>query len=423
MKIFVVGANGFIGRRLAAVLSDAGHDVVRGVRDVGAARGLSFVAVDFVRDQDAGDWLPRLAGVDAVINLVGIFRESGSQTFASVHERAPRALFTACATTGVRKVVQLSALGADQHARSRYHLSKRRADEFLRTLPLDWVIVQPSLVFGIGGTSARLFLSLASLPIIPLPGRGDQPVQPIHIDDLCTAVLHIIERDDYRHRSVPAVGPHAVSFREMIARLRTQLALAPARFVDIPMRLVRYVAKLAGRVPGSLIDAEAIAMLERGNVAGAGPITELLGRAPRSLQRFIAPDEARMLSAVAKGRWLLPMLRASVGLLWIATGIISLGVYPVEESYALLARVGVIGALAPFALYGAAILDLALGIAVFTLRRRRVLWRAQIGLILVYSIVIAWKLPEFWLHPFAPLLKNIPLIAAIVLLHELDNEA
>jgi hypothetical protein len=130
-----------------------------------------------------------------------------------------------------------------------------------------------------------------------------------------------------------------------------------------------------------------------------------------------------MLSAAAKGRWLLPLLRASVGLLWIATGIISLGVYPVEESYALLARVGVIGALAPFALYGAAILDLALGIAVFTLRRRRVLWRAQIGLILVYSIVIAWKLPEFWLHPFAPLLKNIPLIAAIVLLHELDNEA
>ena len=61
-----------------------------------------------------------------------------------------------------------------------------------------------------------------------------------------------------------------------------------------------------------------------------------------------------------------------------------------------------------------------LGVAIFVLPRRRWLWRAQIALIAIYSVVIAWRLPEFWLHPFGPLLKNIPLVAAIILLHELD---
>jgi hypothetical protein len=128
-----------------------------------------------------------------------------------------------------------------------------------------------------------------------------------------------------------------------------------------------------------------------------------------------------LLAQAAKNAWLLPLLRMSIGLVWIATGIVSLGLYPVEQSYELLARVGLVGTAATVALYGAATLDLVFGIAVFALRRRRWLWRAQMILIVAYSAIIAWALPELWLHPFGPLLKNIPLLAAIVLLHELES--
>jgi hypothetical protein len=106
---------------------------------------------------------------------------------------------------------------------------------------------------------------------------------------------------------------------------------------------------------------------------------------------------------------------------WIVTAIVSFGVYPVAESYALLAGVGLKGLPAAFALYGAALLDLAFGIGIFVLRDRRWLWRAQMALIVAYSIIIAIHLPEFWLHPFGPLLKNVPLLAAILLLHEFDR--
>ena len=87
----------------------------------------------------------------------------------------------------------------------------------------------------------------------------------------------------------------------------------------------------------------------------------------------------------------------------------------------LLERAGVPAALRPLALYGAAALDLALGIASLLLRRRRWLWLAQIALILGYTAIITIRLPEFWLHPYGPVLKNLPMLAALWLLLELER--
>ena len=122
----------------------------------------------------------------------------------------------------------------------------------------------------------------------------------------------------------------------------------------------------------------------------------------------------------ARLQWLLPVLRLSVALVWILTGIVSLGLFPVHDSLALLARTGLHGTPALVALYGAAALDLALGIAVLCWRSLW-LWRVQILLILGYTAIISWKLPEFWLHPYGPILKNLPMLAVLWLLHEYDR--
>jgi hypothetical protein len=114
------------------------------------------------------------------------------------------------------------------------------------------------------------------------------------------------------------------------------------------------------------------------------------------------------------------VLRFSIALVWIATGIISFGVYPVSDSYALLARAGISDAFAPVMLYGAAAFDLALGIAILFIHNKWI-WRIQIGLIIFYTAIIAWKLPEFVTHPYGPLLKNLPMLAAIWLLHEWEE--
>jgi hypothetical protein len=123
----------------------------------------------------------------------------------------------------------------------------------------------------------------------------------------------------------------------------------------------------------------------------------------------------------ARLAWLLPLLRLSIALVWIVTGLLSFGLYPVQDSYALLARLGITGALAPLMLYGAAALDLALGVATLVLRRRVLLWWMQIALMLGYMVLITWALPEFWLHPFGPILKNLPMLVAVGLLLALEE--
>lgn len=195
MRILLTGATGFVGGHVLNALLADGHDVVCAVRrkmDSSNPR-LSYLTADFAKDSDKSVWLARLAGIDVVINTVGIFRESKGQSFFALHTETPRALFAACAEAGtVRMVLQLSALGADEHATSAYHLSKKAADDYLAGLPVPSWIVQPSLVYGKGGASARVFRMLASMPLMVRFGDAPQLVQPIHIDDVTAAFVALV---------------------------------------------------------------------------------------------------------------------------------------------------------------------------------------------------------------------------------------
>lgn len=423
MVVLLTGSSGFIGRHLAQALFMAGHEVVCAVRNPVAAADQRFryIAADFSRDLEAAIWLPRLAGIDVVINAVGIIREQGTQSFEALHRQAPCALFSACLAAGVRRVIQVSALGADEAAASRYHLSKKAADDYLASLPLPSAIVQPSLVYGPDGASARLFATLASLPLIPLPGQGSQAIQPVHIDDVTAAIVTLAGLPLTGSARMPLVGPAPLTLRQFLEKLRWQMRLGQAHFLPVPMQLVKLAARFGSLMPASLLDSDTLYMLERGNTASASALAALLQRAPMPVEQFIGVADISQVRLQARLHWLLPLLRWSIAAVWIVTGIVSLGLYPVADSYALLARVGISGWLAPVMLFGAAIMDLALGMAILLMKRRRWLWCAQLAIILFYTAIISWRLPEFWRHPYGPLLKNLPMLAAIWLLLELEE--
>jgi uncharacterized protein YbjT (DUF2867 family) len=414
--VFLIGANGFIGHRAARALEEAGHTVIR------AARPL----IDFARVMDPVEWRTRLSGADVVFNAAGIFRESAGQSFEAVHVRGPRALFETCATLRL-PVIQLSALGADAQASSAFHRTKKQADEFLLALEVPSVVLQPSLVYGPGGASARLFSALASMPLIPVPGHGGQEIQPVHVDDLCAAIVAIVERDYYPRARLPIVGPAPTTLRAFLGDLRRALGLGAPRFIDVPMIAVQGFARLGGRL-GLMLDEAALSMLRRGNTGDARPLSDLFGRAPRAPAAFVDPESAGAARATATLAWLLPILRLSIAMVWIIAGVVSLGLYPVEESLALLSRTHLTGSLASVALYGAAVLDLVLGAATLlsALRipigiPRRPLWLAQIAVIVGYTGIITVALPELWLDPFGPVAKNLPLLAALLLLYHLEE--
>jgi uncharacterized protein YbjT (DUF2867 family) len=426
MRILLTGCSGFIGEHVLKALLADGHQVVCAVRHPQASNSNnpnpSFISADFSKDTDKSVWLARLVGIDAVINTVGIFRESAGQSFAALHTETPRALFAACAETpGVRLVIQFSALGADRDAATPYHLSKKAADDFLAGLPLRAWIVQPSLVYGKGGASARAFKTLASMPICVRMGSAPQQVQPVHIDDVVAAIASLVRSaPDRAPQRIALVGPAPMEFTGYLAALRAAMGMGRLRVLRLPDWAARIAARIGRFLPGAMLDEDALSMLNRGNTADPAAITDLLGHPPRPVRDFITDPPAERVQA--KLNWLLPVLRWSIAAVWIFTALVSAVLFPAAESYQLLARTGVPASLQPLMLYGAAGFDLALGLGTLLLARRRWLWLLQLVLISFYSVVIAWKLPEFLLHPYGPLTKNLPMLAAIWLLYELEEK-
>lgn len=425
MRILITGATGFIGRTLTQYLVQRGHEVVACVHTQGRVnslpKGVAQVTADFTQDHSPVVWLPRLRDIDAVINTVGIIREQGRQTFDALHVKAPMALFSACVEAGVRRIIQFSALGADADAQSSYHRSKKQADDFLKTLPLDWVIMQPSLVYGIGGASARLFNTLASTPVIFLPGKGEQCVQPVYLDDLVECIANLLQADAPRRVTLHAVGPQAMSFAEWLAALRKGMGLPATAMVPVPLPVMKAMTAATEKLPGSILSREVLGMLLRGNCSDPAPFIEVLGRQPRSADEFIPAVQRQMQRRSAQLNWLAPLLKGSLAIVWLVTAIVSFGLYPREQSYRLLERTGVHGLFLPLFLYGAACLDLIFGIATLAVKRGKWLWLGQMALIVLYSIIIAFRLPEFWLHPFGPLIKNIPILAILLLLFAFEE--
>lgn len=412
MRILVCGASGFIGSALTQALRRAGHTVIRGVR---RAVGTDDLAIDYATDTDPAVWLPRLAGIDAVVNAIGIIAERPGSRFVDLHQRAPIALFRACATAGVRRVVQISALGADT-GDTGYFRTKFAADTALMQLPLDWQILRPSLVYGENGASAAAFRRLASLPVIALPALPPSArFQPVHIDDLAAAVVTALQAGTPSRQCIACVGATSHSLRAMIAAYREAFGLGPALWLSIPRSVMGLTAWIAGFVPGLPLNPETWRMLQQGSAADAAGFERLLGHQPRGLDQFIRGADAERLGARALREWQLPLLRISLAAVWFAAALVSVFIHPQEDSLAMLARAGLTGTPALLALYGSAALDFALGLATL-LRPGRSTWVAQAMLILAYTLIIAFALPEWLSHPFGPIVKNLPMLAILAVL-------
>jgi len=286
MKVLVTGASGFVGRNVTAALMGEGHHVIPVSRKYG---------VDFGQMLSVEQWLPHLNDVGAVVNCVGIIGEKGTQRFDTLHSQAPQALFQACQQAGVTRVIQISALGADDKAFSHYHKSKRAADDYLRGLPIKGFVLRPSLIYGKGGSSSKVFMQLSSLPVISLIGDGQQALQPVHISDVAAAVMQCFEEEAVP-QTLDVVGPHVVTYQNWLQANRDAQGLGKGRFIKIPMSLMMMVSKV-GRYFNPMLQPENLQMLQAGSFADASPLMEFLGRAPQAAKTSLFFADASLVGA------------------------------------------------------------------------------------------------------------------------------
>jgi uncharacterized protein YbjT (DUF2867 family) len=425
MKVLLLGASGLVGRHLAPALRAAGCDVVCAGRNKPAsAPAGAWRELDFATLTDSASWLPHLAGVDAVVNCVGIIRENSPGDFERIQHTAPVALFAACEQLGLRRVIQLSALGSAPDAATAFWRSKGAADADLLCRQLDATVVRLSLVYAADGASSRLFLALASMPLLALPMARRARVQPIHIDDLTSALVRLVRTPAPQPEMLALVGPRPMSIAQYVAALRNGLGAGKSFACDVPLPLARLGARVAAIHPASTLTPDSLTMLvqsaDSGNTADTGAVTALLGHAPRDPASFARPEQ----KAAAVMSWGVPLITFTFAILWLATALVSWFGWPHAQSEQWLAACGIPAALRTPALLGASLLDGAIGCALlrFLFQPRRWLWLLQLGLVASYTVVMSFCLPEFWLHPFGPLSKNLPLIAVLCVMWQLSPQ-
>lgn len=288
MNILVCGANGFIGRHVVQALHAAGHHVVRGVS---RATQPGDVAIDMTRDTQASAWLPRLDNIDAVVNAVGVLRNSARRPMQAVHADAPIALFEACVQRGVRRVIQISALGIEDGT-SPYATTKKEADAHLLVQSasgaLDGVVLRPSVVFGAGGESSRLFMNLARLPALLLPRPVLRArVQPIHVLELAEVTARLFGPAMQMTGLLVCAGPEPVTLAGFIASLRDQCDRRPASVLPLPDWITRLSAQAGDLFPLSPWGRQALSLLSQDNVGSPDAAAHLLGRMPTHYRHLL----------------------------------------------------------------------------------------------------------------------------------------
>ncbi|HET6468389.1 MAG TPA: complex I NDUFA9 subunit family protein [Geminicoccaceae bacterium] len=277
--VTVFGGTGFIGRHLINRLARQGCEIRVATRDRGSASALQPMGnvgqiVPIVCDpRSEGSVRQLVAGATSVVNLVGILFESRKGDFQALQAELPGMIGRAAAATGVRRVVQISAIGADPDSASEYARTKAAGEAAVRAAFPDATILRPSVVFGPGDGFFTRFARMATVsPVLPLVGGGHTRFQPVFVGDVADAIVAALTREDAPGRTYELGGPRVQSLREllewMLKVLRRRRLL-----VTLPYGLASFQARFFELLPTPPLTRDQVELLKRDNVVSAGALT------------------------------------------------------------------------------------------------------------------------------------------------------
>ena len=425
----VVGVSGFIGRSLFSALKNAGYKVYGCSRSQLA--NMHCVECDFSSDEkyltkekQTQQWRLLLQGMDVVINAVGIYKESADQKFSQVHDAGPRLLFDVCLEADI-KVIQVSAIGADQeNPVSEFLKSKRRADQYLKSLDVSSAVIYPGIVLGEGGKTTRQLSMLARLSFAFIPFAKNTNIPLISIHQFSGIVVNIVKNwrkkpssESDSHSVVKFALAHPESMEELLVNLNmwmmpdTDKPTKRPRFIYVPPIWMTWLFLICPRLSIGAFNKQSVDMLMSH--------TQQVKHKEYSSGFLDKTASSDLLHNKAAGRYVreqnLSILYyvnlITLALIWIISGMSSM--LNMDVSRELVSHVGLGHKLGDGLIYTGAIIDIVLGLMLFipTLRIKAVY--TQIMMMVVYSLVITFTMPIYWLHPFAPVVKNFAMMVLL----------
>jgi NADH dehydrogenase len=230
-RVAVTGAAGFLGGALTRHLVASGFEVRALVRDP-SRFGEPGVAT--VGRCDLPDVLDDAVfdGTDAVVHCAWATRVTDQVAARAANEEGSRRVFEAARVHGVRQIVFVSSIAARPDAPSQYGRSKYVVEQLLD--PARDLVVRPGLVIGRDGQGLfqQLRGSMQRLRVVPVFDGGRQPLQTVHVDDVCEAIRRGLERGLTGTVAVaePEPIPMATFLRLMADRFGVRCVFVPIPF-------------------------------------------------------------------------------------------------------------------------------------------------------------------------------------------------
>jgi uncharacterized protein YbjT (DUF2867 family) len=277
-NILVIGGAGFIGRHIVARLTARGLRVTVPTRRRARARHLIMLpTIDVVECDVHNDaaLTSLIRDQDAVINLIGVLHGSqGSpygREFAQAHVELPQRVVAMCRKHSVRRLLDMSAMGADSNGPSMYQRSKGDGDAVVQASQLDWTIFRPSVVFGPEDNFLNMFATLAKFfPVLPI-GCANTRFQPVWVGDVADAFVNALDHRDTFERIYELAGPQIYRLRDLVA-FAAAASGHPRPVFGLPDALARVQAMLMELMPGEpLMSRDNLDSMKVDNIATEQP--------------------------------------------------------------------------------------------------------------------------------------------------------
>lgn len=267
--ILVTGATGFIGSSLVKKLVSQGHKVRCLARGKKSLKNLTGITIEFSQGDITNPESLKNAfeNVDTVYHLVGIIQEKGEATFEKIHFEGTKNVVDISKQHRVKRYIQMSALGTRENALSRYHQTKWKVENYVKSSDLTYTIFRPSVVFGPADDFInKLGKLIKFLPAFPIFGDGTAKLQPVYVEDLTDCMLKALNMNEAENKFFELGGPQVFTYEELIRKIKTWGGWRRIIY-HLPYSLVWSSIKIAEKVfPFFPVSTDQLIMLKEDNI-------------------------------------------------------------------------------------------------------------------------------------------------------------